>query len=31
MLRDPGKKLICPVTVMQKSMREKLRSLLIPR
>lgn len=31
MLRDPGKKLICPVTVMQKGMREKLRYLPLPR
>ena len=31
MLRDPGNKLICPVTVMQQGMREKLRSLPLPR
>ena len=31
MLREPGKKRICPVAVMQKGMREKLRSLPLPR
>lgn len=31
MLREPGKKRICPVAVMQKGMRERLRSLPIPR